>query len=106
MEALLQLVQVLVPLSLVAVGGGNAVLPDVHRQAIAHGWLTDAEFSDLYALSQAVPGPNILFVSLVGWHVSGLIGALVATLAMCLPSSALAYGVARTWRRAREAWWL
>jgi chromate transporter len=94
---LIELVVMLVPLSLVAVGGANAVLPDIHRQVVlVHGWMTDREFTDAFTLAQIVPGPNILVVSLIGWRVAGLAGALVALVAMCGPSSLLALVVARS----------
>jgi chromate transporter len=103
---LLELVLVFAPLSLVAVGGANVVLPDIHRQVVqVYGWMSDADFADLFALAQAAPGPNVLVVSLIGWKVAGWAGALVAILAMCLPSSALAYATARAWRRFRDARW-
>ena len=82
---------------MVAVGGANAVLPDIHRQVVlVHGWMTDREFTDAFTLAQIVPGPNILVVSLIGWRIAGLAGALVALVAMCGPSSLLALIVARS----------
>ena len=105
-ELLLQLIVVLAPLSLVAVGGGNSVLPDIHRQVVVvHGWMTDSEFADAFTLAQTVPGPNILVVSLIGWHVAGLAGAIVAVVAMCGPSSLLALVVARSLAHVRVAFW-
>jgi chromate transporter len=87
-------------LSLLAVGGVSSVLPEVHRVVVGvHGWLTDAEFTRMFALAQANPGPNMLIVALIGWHVAGLPGALTATAAMCLPSCTLAYLVQRAWQR-------
>ena len=89
-------------LSLLAVGGVTSVLPEVHRVAVdVHGWLTDAEFTQMFALAQANPGPNMLIVALIGWHVAGLPGALTATAAMVLPSCTLAYLVERLWQRVR-----
>ena len=83
LDLLLQLISVFAPLSLVAIGGGNSVLPDIHRQVVvAHGWMTDHEFADAFTLAQTVPGPNILVVSLIGWHVAGVAGAFVAVVAM------------------------
>jgi chromate transporter len=103
---LLELVLVFAPLSLVAVGGANAVLPDIHRQVVTvHGWMSEAEFANAFVLAQAVPGPNILVVSLIGWSVAGVPGALVALLAMCGPSSVLALAIARALRSARAARW-
>jgi chromate transporter len=106
MLRLLDLVLVFGPLSLVAVGGANSVLPDIHRQVVTvHAWMSEAEFASTYVLAQAVPGPNILVVSLIGWHVAGLPGALVALLAMCAPSSLLALAVAQALRNPRTARW-
>jgi chromate transporter len=93
-------------LSLVAVGGVTSVLPEVHRVVVdVHHWMSDAEFTQLFAISQASPGPNMLIVALIGWHVAGLPGALTATAAMCAPCCTLSYLVARTWDRFRGARW-
>ena len=93
-------------ISLVAFGGLNAMLPEMHRQAVdVYGWMTDTEFRNLFALAQAAPGPNGMVVTLIGWHVAGVAGAIVATLAVTLPSCALAYVVSGTWQRFREARW-
>src|ERR1700738_3306013 len=104
LRILVELVVMLAPLSLVAVGGANSVLPDIHRQVVvAHGWMTEAEFAGAFTLAQTVPGPNILVVSLIGWHVAGLAGAVVALVAMCGPSSLLALIVARSLSNVRVA---
>lgn len=104
---LLQLVLIFAPLSLVSVGGALAILPEVHRQAVqVQGWMTDAEFAELFAIAQAVPGPNILVVSLVGWKVAGLVGALVALGAVCGPSSLLTFGLAQALERYQRLTWL
>ena len=93
-------------LSLLAIGGANATLPEMHRLAVeSEGWMTDRTFVDLFALAQAAPGPNFLVVTIIGWHVAGLAGAVVATLAMCGPSCLLAYGVGGLWRRFETAPW-
>ena len=93
-------------LSLLAFGGANAIIPEMHRQAVeVHHWMSDADFTALFAISQAAPGPNFMISTLVGWKVAGLSGALLATAAMCLPSCLLAYGVARLWDRFRDAPW-
>jgi chromate transporter len=83
-------------ISLVSVGGGIAVLPEMHRLVVdVHGWMNDARFTQLFALAQAAPGPNVLVVGLIGWQVAGLAGMLVATAAMTIPSGLLAYGFCR-----------
>ncbi|HKW37520.1 MAG TPA: chromate transporter [Burkholderiales bacterium] len=93
-------------LSLITVGGVITVLPEMHRNVVeVHGWMTGAEFAQLFALAQASPGPNILVVSLIGWKVAGLGGAVVATGAACAPSSILTYAVSRIWQRFRGAHW-
>jgi chromate transporter len=93
-------------LSLITVGGVITVLPEMHRNVVeVHGWMTGAEFAQLFALAQASPGPNILVVSLIGWKVAGLAGAVVATGAVCAPSSILTYAVSRIWQRFRGARW-
>ena len=87
-------------LSLLAVGGANAVIPELHRVAVEQNhWLSNSQFVDLFAIAQAVPGPNVLIVTLIGWHVAGVPGAFVATAAMCAPSCLLTYGVHRAWHR-------
>jgi chromate transporter len=93
-------------LSLLAVGGGNTVLPEMQRQVVSvHGWMTGQEFAALYALAQAAPGPNMLVSALVGWQVAGLPGALIATGSFCAPSSLLSYVVSGAWYRFRDARW-
>ncbi|GAA5175895.1 chromate transporter [Niveibacterium umoris] len=91
-------------LSLVAVGGANAIVPELHRQTVElQHWLSGPEFATLFAIAAAAPGPNVLVVTLVGWKLGGLPGALVATLGICGPSSALAFAVGRVWDRFRDA---
>ncbi len=94
-------------LSLLSVGGASAVLPEMHRSLVeVHGWMTNREFAELYALAQASPGPNVLVVSLFGWQSAGLAGALVTTLAMILPSSVLTFYADRLlWRSAGAVKW-
>lgn len=101
-----ELVWVFIPLGLAAVGGGNTVLPEMHRQVVAvHGWMSDGEFASLFALAQAAPGPNMLVSTLIGWRVAGGAGAVAATFAMVGPPALLAYAVAHVWQRFRDRWW-
>ena len=99
-------------LSRVAVGGVTSVLPEVHRVVVdVNHWMTDVQFAQAFAIAQASPGPNMLVVTIIGWHVAGLPGALVSTVAMITPCATLSYGVGRVgqrfhgaaWRRAVEA---
>lgn len=93
-------------MSLFAVGGANAAIPEMHRIAVeVNHWMTDRQFADIYAISQLSPGPNVLIVTLIGYTVAGFGGALMATLAMCVPTAALAYCVSRWLRRSTASRW-
>lgn len=93
-------------LSLVAFGGINSVIPEMHRHAVeVMGWMTDEEFAQLFAIGNAAPGPNMLVSTLVGWHVAGLAGALVATAAICAPAVVFTYSVFRLLERYRDRPW-
>ena len=105
-EVLLALVLVFAPLSLLALGGGAAVIADIAQQSIAvHHWTSEREFADLFALSRAAPGPGSMLAALIGWKVAGIPGAAVATAAFYLPPALLVYTVARLWGRWRGAAW-
>jgi len=94
-------------LSFVAVGGVSAILPGIHRQVVdAQGWMNDTTFANLYAIAQAAPGPNVIVVGLIGWHISGLAGLSVAMSAMVLPSSILALIVGRVVHRHANTSWI
>jgi chromate transporter len=102
-------------LSLLAVGGAITTAPDMHRYLVDEThWLSDSQFTSSIALAQAAPGPNILFVALMGWNVgmnaaAGLgpagnawstlllasLGVLVPMLGIMLPSSILTYTATR-----------
>jgi chromate transporter len=83
-------------LSLMAIGGVSAILPDMQRYVVeANHWLSDRQFADAYALGQAAPGPNMMFVTLLGWQLSGWAGAIVATLAIIFPPIMLTLGITR-----------
>jgi chromate transporter len=93
-------------LSLLAVGGVNAVVPEMHRQAVdVAGWMTSREFADLFAIAQLAPGPNAMIVTLIGYHTAGLLGALVATAAMCGPSCLFTFFAAKAWSQFEHAQW-
>ncbi|MCL2525249.1 MAG: chromate transporter [Betaproteobacteria bacterium] len=98
MSTVVELFAEFVVLSFVAFGGATALLPEMHRVVVdQHHWLDAATFTHLYAIAQAAPGPNVLVVTLIGWKVAGLAGALAATLAMCLPMSVLIYLLIDRW---------
>ena len=103
---LLTVAAVFASLSLVSIGGGNTVLPEIHRAAVQREqWMTDQQFADIYAISEAAPGPSSMISSLVGYKAAGLPGALVAIAAILGPSSLLMYIACRTWERFRTAKW-
>lgn len=106
-------------LSLLAVGGAITTAPDMHRYLVTQqAWLSDAQFTSSIALSQAAPGPNVLFVALLGWNVGlnagggptgglqawglALLGVGVVMVATLLPSSVLSYTATRWAHRHRE----
>jgi len=100
MNAVIELFLEFALLSCVAFGGATALLPEMHRVVVEHHhWLDDATFTHLYAIAQAAPGPNVLVVSLIGWEIAGLAGALATTLAMCLPMSIAIYLLIDRWER-------
>ena len=93
-------------MSLFAVGGANAAIPEIHRIAVdVRHWISDRQFADVFAISQLSPGPNVLIVTLIGYRVAGIAGALVATLAMCGPTAMLAYFVSRFLDRSSQSAW-
>jgi chromate transporter len=93
-------------MSLLALGGANAVVPEMHRQAVElRGWMDERQFADMFAISQVAPGPNVMLVTLIGYHVAGFTGALATTLAMCGPTAVLAHFLGRAWDRFRDAPW-
>ena len=93
-------------LSLLCVGGGVGVLPEMQRQAVLnHHWVTAREFVDGYTMAQVTPGPNMLVVAFVGYRAHGLPGALLATIAMFLPTSIVTFVAADRWQRIRGHRW-
>lgn len=98
-------------ISLLAVGGAIATAPDMHRFLVdRNAWLTDMQFSASIAISQAAPGPNVLFIALLGWHVGlnaggwgyGLLGAALCMLGIMLPSATLTWLATRWAHRNRQ----
>lgn len=92
--------------SLMSIGGGNSVVPEIELQAVdTYHWLTQAQFANLFALAQAAPGPSILIVTLIGYNAAGIVGALLATVAMVLPAGALVFVFARLWGKVETSPW-
>lgn len=114
MSTYLQLILMFGTLSLLSIGGGNAVLPDMHLQAVRqHHWLTDAQFADIFSISQTAPGPSILIVTMVGYAaglpvggvMGGIIGGVLATAAMVIPAASLVYAITLFWQKAEQSRW-
>ncbi|VTU32410.1 putative chromate transport protein [Variovorax sp. PBL-H6] len=106
-------------LSMMSISGAITTVPDMHRYLVdRHGWLTDAQFSSSVAIAQAAPGPNVLFVALMGWNVGinagggigagprawalGLLGLAITMLGIMVPSTTLTYVATRWGHRNRE----
>jgi chromate transporter len=90
-------------MSMLAIGGALATTPEIHRYVVEQrGWLDDTQFSAGVALAQAAPGPNLLFVPVLGHAIAGLPGALVALIGMLIPSTTLALFASRWGRKRRD----
>jgi chromate transporter len=91
-------------LSLLSIGGAITVAPDMHRVMVSDmGLLTDAQFNNSIAIAQASPGPNVLFVAVMGYQAAGLLGAAATMIGIMLPSTTLAFAASR-WGHARKDW--
>ena len=91
-------------LSLLAIGGAITTAPDMQRFVVGErGWLSDAQFTASVALAQAAPGPNVLFVAVVGFNIGGLAGMLATMLGTLLPSTTLALTATRWGDRRQES---
>jgi chromate transporter len=83
-------------LSLLAIGGAITTAPDMQRYVVGQmGWLSDAQFTASVAIAQAAPGPNVLFVAVVGWNIAGLAGVAATLAGSLLPSTTLALSATR-----------
>jgi chromate transporter len=85
-------------LSVLALGGGNSVLPEMQHMTVHRlGWLTDAQFRSIYSLGQVVPGPNMLMVLVIGYHLAGWLGMIVVGIAFFVPDFIIALSINRLW---------
>jgi chromate transporter len=104
LETALRLCLVFGTASLLSIGGGNSVVPEIQLQAVhTYQWLTADQFADVFAISQVAPGPSILIVTLIGYRAAGIAGAILATVAMMAPAGLLVWLLARSWTRPRFA---
>jgi chromate transporter len=103
----LALVAHLAVLSMISFGGIPTVLPDLREYLVTtHGWITDQEFANCFAVVQAIPGPNmILMMSFIGWKVGGLPIAMASAVATFGPPCAISFAVFRFWDRFRDRDW-
>ena len=116
---LLDLLGCFVTLSLLSVGGAITTVPEMHRYLVAQNpWLTDRQFSASIALAQAAPGPNVMFVAVLGWNVGMASGGgpangplpwalasaamAVSMVGIIIPSTTLTFFAARWGQRNRE----
>lgn len=103
---LLQILGVFALLSVLAVGGGTAVLPEMKALTVTQfGWLTPDQFRDIYSLGQLAPGPNMLMVSVIGYHVHGYAGALLAFVGFFLPCGLITLATTRIWDHFKDNPW-
>ena len=103
---LLSLFLVFAPLSLMSFGGGQAIIADMQHQTVdIQHWMSGREFVDIFAVSRAAPGPSTLIAALIGWHVAGLPGAVIAAIAIYLPSSLIVYAAVRWWHASKDSPW-
>ena len=104
-------------LSLMAVGGSITAAPDMHRYLVdGNRWLSETQFTSSIAIAQAAPGPNVLFIALLGWNVGlnagggtgpaawglGALGVAVCMVGILLPSSLLTWQASRWGQRNRD----
>jgi chromate transporter len=74
----------------VAVGGPSAILPDIHRYVVeVNHLMTSTQFAEIYTLAQVAPGPNVMYVTLIGWHLAGWAGAAATTIPLLVPATTL-----------------
>ena len=113
LKTLVQILLLFSSLSILSIGGGNTVLPEMHHKAVDdYHWLSDKQFADVFAISQAAPGPSILIVTMIGYKAGigmtdnqffGVLGAILATVAMMIPAGLLVYLVSRVWEHAKNS---
>jgi len=105
MSLLIHLAWTFALLSVLAVGGGTAVLPEM-QTILAHQFGIDhTQFVHIYSVGQLAPGPNMLMVLVIGYQIAGLIGAGVVLLSFFLPSSLMCFYMGRLWNRFGENPW-
>lgn len=102
---LLHLALVFGGLSLLAIGGGSSLLPEMQRVCVQNGWIDAEGFAETYSLGQVAPGPPMTMVVLLGYHAAGLPGAALVLLAFFTPACVLTWSVSRAWARWAASPW-
>jgi chromate transporter len=106
MKELIPLINTFALLSLLAVGGGTAVIPQMeHETVTVHQWVTQDQFTTIYSLGQLAPGPNMTMVALIGFHAAGVLGFILVLCAFYFPSSLLVYVVSHFWDACKDNPW-
>jgi chromate transporter len=106
MSKIIELVNAFALMSLLAVGGGTAVLPEMKHETVErHHWVSDTQFAEIYSLGQLAPGPNMTCVSLIGYEVSGVAGRVAVLFAFFFPACLLCYFVSQVWDAAEGSPW-
>jgi chromate transporter len=106
MHKLFSLAWVFALLSILAVGGGTAVLPQMQHMTVHQfHWITDGQFRDIYSLGQVAPGPNMLMVLVIGYRLAGAAGAAIVGVAFFLPDCLLTFFANRLWSRWSHSYW-
>ena len=103
---LIALALILAPLSIASIGGAMGIYaPLQHETVIVRQWITPQDFLDLFAVCRFLPGPSSIIGAMIGYKVAGLLGAVVAMLALYVPSSALCYAMSRAWTQGEGQPW-
>lgn len=92
-------------LGVVAFGSGSSILSEMDREVVARGWLDHTQFVQAFAVSQLTPGPQVLYTTIIGYFAAGFPGAVVATVAFCLPPALLTVMFASLWSRRSSSPW-
>jgi chromate transporter len=105
-DTLMRMVLVFGTLSLLGLGGGKGIVPQMHADAVQqYHWVTSEQFTQFYTIGKLVPGPTTIFSALVGYTAAGVVGAAVATSAMFIPSSLLVIGMGLAWKQFSRTRW-
>src|SRR5262249_51293225 len=100
MDVYVRLLLVFSMLSVLGFGGGKGIIPEMHHlTGSQYGWVTSEQFTQFYTIGKLVPGPTTIFAALIGMTAAGIAGAVVATIGMFVPSSALMVLAGIAWQR-------